>query len=433
MSSLAKIARPPKEGSWLENIFKRSDAEKFIKSLSDSEAHFLLNDWLFSARAAQYREDGPWSLWVINAGRGFGKTRTGAEWVKENALVHKVKRQALVAPTNADLRKVMIEGESGILAVCPEAKYSSQRQTVYFPNDCIAEGFSAEEPSRLRGPQFEKAWCDEVSSWRYDEETWDMLQFALRLGDSPQVLVTSTPKAKKLYKKLLKLADRVSGGSTYENEKNLARNFIEKIRERYEGTRLGAQELHAQLLEDAEGALWKRDWFKYDSDPELMRVVVSVDPAASDNPDSDETGIVVAGIRPDKTGHVIADHTCKDTPSGWAKRAVWAYEHYKADCVVAEVNNGGDMVEFTLRTESPNLDIKKVHASRGKAIRAEPVSALYEQGKVTHSSLKKLDLLEDQLCNWEPESGIKSPDRLDAMVWAFTELMLHNHQEFYIA
>lgn len=370
---------------------------------------------------------------MINAGRGFGKTRTGAEWVKENALVHKVGRQALVAPTNADLRKVMIEGDSGILSVCPEAEYSPQRQTVFFPDGCIAEGFSAEEPNRLRGPQFEKAWCDEVSSWRYDEETWDMLEFCLRLGLNPQTLITSTPKSKPLYKKLLKMADRVSGGSTYENQKNLASVFIKKMEDRYEGTRLGSQELHAQLLEDAEGALWKREWFKHEDNPDLLRVVVGVDPAATSNKKSDDTGIVVAGRKADATGHVIADYTCKATPSEWAKRVVWAFEYHKADCVVAEVNNGGDMVEAVLRTEASNLPIKKVHASRGKVIRAEPISALYEQGKVTHSDAKKLDLLEDQLCNWEPDSGSKSPDRLDAMVWALSDLMLYHPQKFLIA
>ncbi|MBL7685224.1 MAG: DNA-packaging protein [Deltaproteobacteria bacterium] len=426
MLSLEKIRRPPPKGSWLSNILTlpANQAEKFIRKLSDEEANLFQTDWLFQAREAQYREEGNWKLWVIDAGRGFGKTRSGAEWVTENALSRGIERQALVAPTYGDLRKVMIEGESGILAVCPQAIFNQQRQTITFPNGNIAEGFSAEKPSRLRGPQFGGAWCDEVSSWTYDQETWDMLEFALRLGSNPQTLVTSTPKPRPLYKNLLKIADRVSRGSTYENQDNLAKGFIEKVKDRYEGTRLGRQELYAELLDDIEGALWTRSLIKYGVSEGYLRIVVAVDPAVTSNPDSDETGVVVAGKGIDGRGYVLADHSCKATPLEWARIAVNAYHSYKADRIVAEVNNGGDLVETIIKTIDRNVPVYKVHASRGKETRAEPVSALYEQGKIEH--VKPFDLLEDQMCNWIPSVVKKSPDRVDALVWAFTELLLKN-------
>jgi len=433
MQSLETITRPPAKGSWLRNLLDlpRSKAEKIIKALSDEQAEALKTDWIFSARNAQYEPDGFWKLWIIDAGRGFGKTRSGAEWVKKNAIERKIERQALVSSTNGDLRKVMIEGESGILAVCPGARYSSQRQTVYFPNGAIAEGYSAEEPNRLRGPQFGAAWCDEVSSWKYDQDTWDNLQFGLRLGQNPQVLISSTPKPRPLYKKLLKIADHVSRGSTFDNEANLASSFIEVIRKNYEGTRLGRQELFAELLEDVVGALWNREIIKYGSTEDYVRKVVAIDPATTSTEDSDKTGIIVSGLGADGLGYVIGDFSCRVSPKEWCTRAVNLFHAHSCDRIVAETNNGGDLVEALLRTIDPKIPFRKVTASRGKRTRAEPISSLYEQGKIKHE--KPFDELEDQMCNWVPDSGMDSPDPMDAMVWAFTELMLKPQREYGIA
>jgi predicted phage terminase large subunit-like protein len=424
MQSLGTIIRPPATGSWLGNLLRlpRAQAEKFIKALTEEEAFALENDWLFKARAAQYWPEGNWRLWAIIAGRGFGKTRPGAEWVKHNAMALGVKRQILVAPTNGDLRKTMIEGESGILAVCPEARYNQQRQTVFFPNGCIAEGFSAEEPERLRGPQGEKAWCDEVAAWQYDQDTWDMMEFALRLGDNPQILVTTTPKPRPLIQAIIEEADHITGGSTYENADNLAPSYLAAIKRKYEGTRLGQQEIFAKLLEDVQGALWKRELIKYSKSDDYLRKVVAIDPAVTNTDESDECGIVIGGKGADGKGRVIGDFSGRMSPLEWANRAVNLFHAHSCDLIVAETNNGGDLVETVLRTVDPRIPFKKVTASRGKRTRAEPISSLYEQGRIEHE--KPFDELEDQMCNWVPDSGMKSPDRMDAMVWCMTELML---------
>lgn len=372
---------------------------------------------------------GDWRTWLILAGRGWGKTRTGAEWVVDR-VEDGAGRIALVGPTAADARDVMVEGESGILAVAPpdlQATYEPSKRRITFANGATCTTYSADEPDRLRGPQHEYAWADELAAWRYPA-AWDMLMFGLRLGDDPRAIVTTTPRPTKEVRELLAAATTVTTrGSTFENEANLASAFIERIVQRYEGTRLGRQELYAEVLDDVPGALWTREMLEQavlrwpvGGPAQLDRVVVAVDPAVTSGEDSDYTGIVVAG-RDVEQGYVIADYTLRDTPDAWARAAVQAYKRHQADRIVAEANQGGDMVRTVLRTVDPSVPVKLVHATRGKRVRAEPVAALYEQGRVLHRAV--FPELEDQLVTWTPDSP-SSPDRLDALVWALTDLDL---------
>lgn len=390
--------------------------------------------WRSQARPDQLRPLGDWYVWLILAGRGWGKTRTGAEDVLQ-AVRDGYKWIALVAPTAADARDVMVEGQSGILACASEIErpiYEPSKRRLTFPNGAIAHTYSADEPERLRGPQHDYAWCDEVGAWRYATEAWDMLMFGLRLGQNPRCVVTTTPRPIKLIKELFRdKTTHITSGRTYDNLANLAPAFAQKIIAKYEGTRLGRQELEAELMEDVPGALWNLgliEQYRVKEHPELQRIVVAIDPATTNNEESDETGIVVAGVGKNGHGYLLADITVKDTPAKWARVAIDAYHTWKADRIVAEANNGGDMVENTIRTvrdenDNPigrNVSFKKVNASRGKLTRAEPVSSLYEQGRVHHVGAFKE--CEDQMCTWLP--GEKSPDRMDALVWGFSELML---------
>ena len=398
---------------------------KVLSELDDNTAIKLLYDWEFWARDDQLPPITDWQIWLILAGRGWGKSRTGAETVKK-WVNDGVKRIALVAETPADARDVMIEGESGLLNIYPGGEkplYESSKRRLTWENGAIATVYSGANPDQLRGPQHEKAWCDELASWDYPQETWDNLMFGLRLGDNPQTVITTTPRPIKLIKELVKDETVfVTKGSTYDNKRNLPERFYKKIISKYEGTRLGKQELYADILSDAPGALWNYDIIKHIKEyPALLRIVVAIDPATTSNNDSDETGIVVAGIGPNGYGYVLEDASGKYTPSGWAKKSIALYNKYQADAIVAEVNQGGDMVESNLRTHDMNISYRKVRASRGKQIRAEPIAALYEQGKVFH--VGAFSKLEDQLCTWEP--GMKSPDRLDALVWALTELFYY--------
>ena len=392
----------------------------------------LAYDWRFWARDSQLPPPGDWRVWLLMAGRGFGKTRSGAEWVRMQVEDERARRIALVAPTVADLRNVMIEGESGILAIShPEFKpdYFASRNRLHWPNGAVALGFSADEPERLRGPQHDAAWCDELAAWRYPE-AWDMLQFGLRLGKDPRVVVTTTPKPVRLVRMLLKdPAVRVTRGSTRENRNHLAPAFLAEIVRRYEGTRLGRQELEAELLEDAAGALWTRDTLeaaRVREAPELARVVVALDPAVTSGEDADETGIVVAGVSAGGIAFVLEDASGRLRAEEWARRAVALYRRHRADRVIGEVNNGGELVEATLRAVDAAVSYKPVRASRGKVVRAEPVAALYEQGRVKHCSA--FPQLEDQMAAFTAEfdraSAGYSPDRLDALVWAITELLI---------
>lgn len=405
--------------------------QKRLGSLKKVEAEALLYNWAFWARPNQKTPPGNWQTWLILAGRGFGKTRTGAEWVRRQ--VRQFPLVNLIGATADDARDIMIEGESGILAICPNSErpqYLASKRQLAWPNGAKSLIFTADEPERLRGKQHMKLWCDEAASWRYPE-SWDQAMMGLRLGSNPQVVVTTTPKPVKLIRDLMAASTtHVTKGSTYENRANLAPSFFSKIISRYEGTRLGRQELNAEILDDTPGALWKREAMieahRVAQMPDLKRVVVGVDPSATKG--GDECGIVVAGLGTDGHGYVIDDRSRQGSPNEWAMAAVAAYNVHKANTLVAEVNQGGEMVETVLRTVDKDrlVSYKSVHASRGKYTRAEPIAALYEQGKVHH--VGSFAYLEDQLCQWTP--GEDSPDRLDALVWALTELMLKPERSF---
>lgn len=403
-----------------------TSAAAFLASLTPHERKRLDYQWDFWARPAQLPPAGHWSTWLINAGRGFGKTRSGAEYVRDGIERRGRRRVALVAATAADARDVMVEGESGILAVCPpwnRPKYEPSKRRLTWPNGAIAVTYSADEPNRLRGPQHDDAWCDELASWRYPD-AWDMLLFGLRLGADPRCCVTTTPKKTPLFKDVLRdPATAVTTGSTYDNAANLAANFLKRISERYEGTRLGQQELYAHLLEDSERALWKRariEELRVRHAPDLDRIVVAVDPATSDSETANHTGIIVAGRSADGHGYTLADYSLIGSPAQWAAAVLRAFTDYHADRIVAEVNQGGAMVEHTIRSVEGGafVPFTAVRATRGKHVRAEPVSALYEQGRFHH--VGTFADLEDEQCNWEP--GDDSPDRLDALVWAAHDL-----------
>ena len=365
------------------------------------------------------------------AGRGFGKTRTGAEtvreWVKRFPLVN------MIGATADDARDIMIEGESGIMAICPPHErpvYKASARRLEWPNGAKSLIFTADEPERLRGKQHMKLWADELGAWRYPE-AWDQAMFGLRLGDSPQAIVTTTPKPTEAVKRLLSDPNtHVTRGTSQENRSNLAPAFYDAIIKRYEGTRLYRQEILAELLDDVPGALWTRaliDATRIHDLAEvrwdlLSRIVVAIDPAVSHEETSDETGIVVAALT--RSNHVIVldDLSGRYSALDWARVAIAAFRSRKADMIVGEVNNGGDLVGANIHGVDPNVPFRAVRASRGKYLRAEPVSALYEQGRVHH--VGSFPAMEDQMCGWTPQGDAKSPDRLDALVWAVTELLI---------
>lgn len=390
------------------------------------------------ARPAQLPPTGDWKIWVLLAGRGFGKTRVGAEETHHAARANPGRRIALVARTAADARDTMVEGESGILSTgSPSFRphYEPSKRRLTWPNGCTATVFSADKPDLLRGPNICFFWADELASWRYARTAWDMLMFTLRSGRDPRGIVTTTPKPVPLLRELLKEPDtHVTGGSTYENAENLAASFVRHLLRKYEGTTLGRQELHAEVMDEAEGALWRRAWLErdrvaaLDQVPLLDRVVVAIDPSVTATEESAECGLVVAGAKynaapmPDDF-YVLSDLSARISPMNWAKRAVDAFDLWSADRVLGEVNNGGDLIETTLRTVRQNLPYRSLHASRGKRARAEPISALSEQGRIHMVGF--FAELEDELCNWDPNVTVESPNRLDAMVWAITDLSSH--------
>jgi phage terminase large subunit-like protein len=401
---------------------------RLIQSLSPDEARIFQFDWQYWARENQLLQPGEWDTWLIKTGRGWGKTRVGAEtvriWAREFPIIH------LVAPTASDARDIMVEGESGILAISPDYErplYSSSTRRLTWPNGSKAILFSADEPDRLRGPQCYKAWADELAAWRYPD-AWDQLQLGLRLGSHPQVIVTTTPRPTAIIKSLMSDEKTfITTGSTYENKANLAESFIKSIIRKYEGTRLGKQEIFAEILEDIEGALWTYAMIEYVRElPEMTRIVVAVDPAVTNNKTSDETGIVVCGLGRDKLGYILEDMSGTYTPLEWAQKTVNLYYKWNADRIVAEVNQGGDMVGTIVRSIDPNVPYMPVHVSKGKKIRAEPVAALYEQHRIKHYGSHAG--LETQMTSWDARSE-KSPDRVDAMVGGITELMLKRNDD----
>lgn len=391
-------------------------------------------DWRFWARPTQITPGGNWRVWLLLGGRGAGKTRTGAEWVREQVETGRCRRLALVGATAADARDVLVEGESGILSISPPHMrpiYEASKRRLTWPNGAIATLYSADVPNRLRGPQHDGAWCDELAAWRFGD-AWDQLLLGLRLGADPRVVVTTTPRPTKLIRDLVGSSmTHVTRDSTYANAANLAQAFLAQIVHQYRGTRLGRQEINAEILEDVEGALWNHaaiEASRVARAPDLVRVVVAVDPAVTAEAGSDETGIVIAGVAANGHGYVLDDVSGRLTPGAWGKAALGAYAKYKADRIVGEANNGGDLVENTIRTVRDEKDrpvgqqvsYRKVIASRGKYTRAEPIAALYEQGMIHHVGY--FDKLEQQLTEWTP--GGPSPDRLDALVWALTELQI---------
>lgn len=397
-----------------------------------------MHDWPLWARPDQMPPAGDWTVWLLIGGRGSGKTRAGAEWIRGMALGlapfadQPAGRIALVGETQAEVRDVMIEGVSGLLAVHPpweRPTWLPSRRRIEWKNGAIAQVFTAEDPEGLRGPQFDAAWSDELAKWRYADATWDMLQFGLRLGDRPRQVVTTTPRPIPLIKRLVKdAATIVSHATTRMNAANLAPGFLDRIVGRYAGTRLGRQELEGDIIADRADALWHRealDLMRVKSAPAMRRVVVAVDPPASSSKHADACGIVVAGLDEAGAGYVLKDGSLRSvSPSAWAKRVVALYRRFVADMIVAEVNQGGEMVTQVLREVDATVPVQAVRATRGKWLRAEPVAALYEQGRVRH--VGAFPELEDELCDFGVDglSSGRSPDRLDAMVWALTALML---------
>lgn len=375
--------------------------------------------------------DNDYSVWLVSAGRGLGKTMLGSNWIVEQALKHPGSEWAVIAPTFRDVSKTCIAGSTGVLAALQPGElvnYNRSALALTLRGGATIWGYSADQPERLRGANLWGAWCDEIGSWRYPDTWYASLMPALRIGEHPRVVATTTPRVVALIRDLMTREDgsvHVTTGSTWENAANLSTAALAELRRRYDGTRLGRQELEGELLQDIEGALWQRDDIDAcriipDAVPELVRVVVSIDPAVTSGEDADETGIIVAGEGRDQRGYVLADLTMQGTPDACMRKAVGAYYAYQADCIIAEVNNGGDYVRDLLRTVDPLVPYRAVRASRGKMVRAEPVSALYEQHRVSHAGV--FPELEDQMCTWVPDSPLGSPDRVDALVWAFSEL-----------
>jgi phage terminase large subunit-like protein len=404
---------------------------KALSLLTSKEAEALLHDWRgFLARPDQVEPTGDWEIWLALAGRGWGKTETGAQWIRER-VEQGARSIALVAETQKDLEEVMVARLVSIYPPdeAPSVRYKPVRIT--WPNGAVALGYNGTEPNQLRGPEFDTAWVDELAKYRYARETWDMLQFTMRgTAIEPRQIITTTPRPIELIKSIL-VGDEgrvhVTRGRTTDNRANLAASFLHRIEKRYSGTRLGRQELNAEILGDLPGALWSQvvlDTYRVREAPRLGRVVVSVDPAVTNTDTSDEHGIIVAGITDDaeQRGVVLDDQSMSGTPDQWAKKAIQAYNYWNADAIVVEVNQGGDMVAHTIRTVAPNVRIIQVRASRGKHVRAEPVAALYEQGRIAH--VGAFPELESQMTQMTQAGfqGTGSPDRVDALVWAMTDL-----------
>lgn len=424
---------------WLAN---QSPAvrERIVAILDPRERTEFPFHWGMLARAAQLPPPGDWRIWMIMAGRGFGKTRAGAEWVRMIAESSSEARIALVSSSLAEARAVMVEGESGLIACGPPERqpvYEASLRRVRFGNGAQVQLYSAAEPETLRGPQHSHAWCDEIGKWPLSRDravrSWDNLLMGLRLGRDPRVLATTTPRAVPLVQRLIDQEGdggvAVTRGSTFDNAANLPARFLSAIESEFAGTQLARQELAGELLRDIEGALWTRELLEQARETEppasFRRVVVAVDPPVSDR--GDECGIVVAALGEDGVARVLADcSVARARPDRWAQAVAGAAQGWNADRVVAEANQGGSMVEHVLRAADNALPVKLVHASRGKVARAEPIAALYAAGRVKHCGL--FAHLEDQLCGLmiggDYAGPGRSPDRADALVWALSELML---------
>ena len=420
-----------------------SNSRQALESLTPLEATLLRYRWRFWARPSQRAPEWDWGIWLLMTGRGFGKTRAGAQWVIEQAQTPG-NRIAIVGRIPADCRDVMVGGESGILSNSPPdflPEYSPSQRRLRWPNKSEARLFSSEKPEDLRGPNFHCAWVDELAKYNQAQETWDTLVMAVRLPSNPRIVVTTTPRPIPIIKQLIDDKHcHVTHGSIYENRTNLSGKFFERLIKRYEGTYLGQQELEGLLISDRPGALWTRDLIEKhrirSAPEELVRIVIAIDPPATSGEGSAEAGIVAVGLAADGMSYVLADTSLHGTPDEWGRQAVRLYDRYDADQIVGEVNNGGEMVGFTVKEcakalhrdgerKSSVVPYVPVRASRGKLTRAEPIAALYSQGRVKHVGV--LSELEDQLTAWVP--GEKSPDRLDALVWALTSLIVYGTTE----
>lgn len=401
-----------------------ASVEAFVGRLEHEERLALLHDWQSWARPEQLPPAGDWTTWLMLGGRGSGKTRAGAEWVRRLAA-EGVTPIALVGETISEALAVMVRGESGLFAVCPEAERPRlSGQMLTWPNGVEAQLMTASDPDRFRGPQFAAAWCDELAKWPDAEAAWDMLQFSLRLGTRPRQLATTTPRPIPLLKRLLADPQTVTSRMRTDQNPQLAPGFLKSVVGRYRGSVLGRQELDGELIEDNPDALWQRSMFRRAADEMPGRVVVAVDPPVTGGLRSDACGIIVAG-RTEAGAVVLEDVTLQPaSPMGWARRSVAAYHRHGADCLVVEVNQGGDMVKTVIAQVDPNVPVRAVRANRGKWLRAEPVATLYAQGRVTH--MPGLVALEDEMCAFgaDGRSDGHSPDRVDALVWALTELLL---------
>ena len=407
---------------------------QLIRNTDDEDIQAVLADWGYWARDTQRPPPGDWRVWLLMAGRGFGKTRSGAEWVRGIAEADGGARIALVGATMAEGRAVMVEGDSGLLAIAPDGRrplWEPSQRRLRWPGGAVARLFAASEPEGLRGPQHSHAWCDEIAKWPYGIATWDNLAMGLRLGARPRIVATTTPRPVPLVRMLAARDDvAVTGGRTEDNRKHLAADFLAAMEATYAGTRLGRQELGGELIAEAEGALWSRDLIercRVRQAPEAARVVIGVDPPAGAGAASDACGIVVVALGGDGIGYVLEDASVQGLgPEGWARAVAAAAERHDADRVIAEANNGGAMVESVLRAASATLPVRLVHAARGKTARAEPVAVLYETGRVAH--VGAFPALEDELAGLLLDGRYvgpgRSPDRADALVWAVHALLL---------
>lgn len=424
---------PPDGLSWKKVLAGLSPTRRdmLLEKFQDTELSQMRNDFFLSARKEQIPPLGNWFIWIIMAGRGFGKTFSGANWIIDEHIQGEAKNSAIIAATAADMRRFCIEGPSGVMAQAPNwfyPDYQPSKSKLIWPNGTETQLYTSEKPDRLRGPNHDRAWCDELSYWRYLEDAWDNLMMALRYGQNVKAVVTMTPRPVKAVRELLKREGQdvvVTRGSTMDNKENLSDIFLKNIQDQYGGTRKGRQEIQGELLEEAEGALWSHgllDLYRVSETPQLTKTSVAIDPSTTGGEKADEAGIMVGGK--DKFGHgyLLADYSRRASPQKWAEKAVEAYDFHEANDIVAEKNQGGEMISSMIHNINPHIKVHLVHASKGKVARAEPVSMLDEQGKLHH--VGSFPALEDEMCNFVPGDINESPNRVDARVWLFTHLLI---------
>ena len=422
---------PPPKTSWQQIINKLPPEarEEAVKTLTDVEMAAISNDTFLSTRREQFSPMGLWFLWIIMAGRGWGKTYVGSNWIVEQHQNGTLKNSGIVAATSADMRRFCIDGPSGVLSQSPpwfKPDYKPSQNKLIWPNGSETLLFTSEKPDRLRGPNLDGVWCDELSYWRYLDDAWNNLMFCLRYQENPQCVITMTPRPVKLIRTLLDRHDTIlTRGSLYDNKDNLSASYIERVKERYEGTRLGRQEIWGELLEDVEGALWNLDLIdktRVSTPGKAIRVGIGVDPSTTSGENANETGIIVANLNEMKHVDIVEDRSLHGSPNKWGQEVVNAYRDHEANFVIAEKNQGGEMVSAIIHNIDDTIPIELVHAKKSKFARAEPVAALYEQGRVHH--VGNFPVLEDQMCTYVPGESDESPDRLDAGVYVVTKLLV---------